>query len=70
MDKQATEAIAKAAIEYLISQGKEYEAKLLQSSTLSIDQTGADVAFAIGADKDIMLFDYALTMFVAPDHLD
>jgi hypothetical protein len=70
MNEQETEAIAKAAIEYLISEGKEFEASLLLRSELSLNPTNWDLGFRLdGGEGEVQIADYAADLLVPPDIL-
>lgn len=69
-EQQETEAIAKAAIEYLISDGKEFEASLLLRSKLSLNIASWDLGFPLdGSEGEVTIEDYAALLLVPPDIL-
>jgi len=70
METQDTERIIKGAVEYLIAQGKEYEARLLLVTRLALDVADSDIAFSISGDAEIEVLDYSARLEVEPKWLD
>ena len=69
-DTEDTEAIAKAAIEYLIAQEKPFEASLLLRSKLSLEMVAWDIGFSISGEGEVTFEEYAAVLLVPPDRLD
>ncbi len=68
--EQDEEVIAKAAIEYLISLGKEYEVLLLLRCQISIEQSSWDMAFPVAGEGEVEVYDYSVALSVPPDRLN
>ena len=70
LESADTEAIAKAAIEYLVSLDKKFEASLLLRAQLELQEISWDIAFPLSGEGEITLVDYMAILMVPPNRLD
>lgn len=70
MNPEETERITRAAVEYLIAQGKIFESALLLTSRLSLEIISGDIGFSLSVEGEMSIVEYIAALEVEPGRLD